>query len=328
MTATGFFFAIVVAAGAPAEPPGLLKQVKAANKAAVDKALATAGLTAKCAGSALLKSDVHGLHCRLAVVQALAARPLLVDVDVDARAAVAADALAAAEHIAATVPTAPEPGLRRARYEAHARACDIAFSALTDLDALPTSHAAAARAKVIVAGVSTTKALPAVGLRDSACACAQRTVDLAVGAEASADEQAGVGGVLTRHRCLLSGDGLRIAERKDPSKALQSGNDALRTVAEASSPAGRLIEMAKGRTVEFSRCTDKHVDNGKVKDKARLASCACGIVSRWSLPLKKDDPKVQARLPLTAGDKLYLPITVEANAVTACGDVEGPLFAP
>ena len=316
---------LLFVAGASGEPPALGRLVKAADKAVVDAALATRGMGERCKG-ALHKSDANGLYCRLVVVEAVAARPLVTEADVNARAAVALDALGAADHIAASAPTAPEPGLRRTRFESHQRACGIAFTALTDLEGLPASHAGAARAKVVVAGVAATKALPAVGLRDSACACAQRSVDLGVGAEATSDEQAAAQGVLTRNRCFLSGDKLRIAERKDPSRAFDNSNDALRTVADASSPAGRLAEMAKGRTVEFSRCTDKHIEAGKVKDPARLATCACGVVSRWSLPLRHNDAKVQARLPLLDGDKLYLPITVEKNAVTACGDVEGPLL--
>ncbi|MDP2339621.1 MAG: hypothetical protein Q8O67_01575 [Deltaproteobacteria bacterium] len=312
---------------ASAEPDGLAKLVRAADKAVVEQALNSVGLVERCQG-ALQKNDVNGLHCRLVVVEAIAVRPIESAADVDVRIGLANDALIAADHIARTAPTAPEPGLRRTRFEAHKRACGIAFSALGDLEALPAAHVGSPRAKIVVAGVSTTKALPAVGLRDGACACAQRTVDLAVGAEASADEQAGVEGVLTRNRCFLSGDGLKIAARKDPSKAFQTGDSALRLVAEASSPAGRLVEMAKGRSIEFSRCTDRHVTDGKVKDKAKLSSCACGIVSRWSLPLKKDDPKVQARLPILDGDKLLLPVIVEANAVTGCGDVEGTLLAP
>ncbi len=326
----------VFAAGAPAilvEPSSLAKLVKSADKAVVDSALTSAGLLERCQG-ALQKTDFNGLHCRLAVVEAVAGRPLLTTVDVETRAALAADALGAADYIAGTTPKAPEPGLRRTRFEAHKRACRIAFAALSDLEGLPAAHVAASRAKVLTAGTprdatgTPSKTPPIVGLRDGACACGQRTVDLGVGAEVTSDEDAAARGVLSRNHCGLAGETLRIAERKDPARALQTGDESLRSVAEASSAAGRLVAMAKGRTVEFTRCTDKHIDDGKVKDKAKLSTCACGIISRWSLPLKKDDPKVQARLPILDGDKLFVPITVEGNAITACGDVEGPLLPP
>jgi hypothetical protein len=319
---------VVVAVVAHAdEPPGLARLVRSADKAAVDKALKDAGAAERCKAT-LTKNDLDGLHCRLIVAAAVAQKPLVKDVDVDARAAVVADALGAAEHIAAYTPTAPEPGLRRTRFEAHRLACDIAFTAVAELEGMPAEFPGAARARELVVGVSPTKALPPVGMRDNACACATRTVDLAVGADAAPAEQAAVQGVLTRQRCLLANDKLKIAERKDPGVALSSGPDALRSLAQANSPAGRLVSLARGRLVQMARCTNKHVDDNKVKDKDKLALCACAVAKRWPLPFKKDDPKVVARVPLLENDGLLLPLTVEAGAITACGDVEGPLLAP
>ena len=78
----------------------------------------------------------------------------------------------------------------------------------------------------------------------------------------------------------------------------------------------------------MARCTDKHFVDGKVKDKDKLATCACGVAKRWPLPLKKDDGNVVARIPLLDGGGLFLPLTVEAGAITACAAVEGPLLAP
>lgn len=309
------------------EPPGLAKLVKGADKATVEKALKDADAVERCKGPALQKADLNGLHCRLIVGNVGAQKPLVKDVDVDARAAVVADVLGAADHIAAYAPTAPEPGLRRTRFAAHQLACNIAFAAVADLEGMPAEFPGAAKAKTVVAGVSTSKALPAVGMKDSACACAARTVDLAVGADASPDEQAAVQGILTRQGCHV-GDKLKIADRKDPSAALQNADGPLKNVAAANSPEGRLIELAKGRLVEMVRCTDKHVVNNKVKDKDKLATCACGVAKRWPLPLKKDDPKVVARVPLFENGDLVLPLTVEAGAISACGDVEGPLLAP
>lgn len=310
-----------------AEPPGVGKVVRAADKATTEQALQAAGLTERCKG-ALARPDLLGLHCRLAVAQTAGAKPLVKVADVDARAAFVTDALGAADHIAGYAPSAPEPGMRRTRFEAHKLACNIAFSAVNDFESMSGDLPGAARARVLIAGVSTTKALPPVGLRDAACGCAQRSVDLAVGADASPDEQTAVQGVLTRNRCLLAGDKLRIADRTDPGRALKTGTEAFRSVAEASSPAGLMVELARGHLVEMTRCTDKHVDGKKVKDKLKLSTCACGVAKRWALPLKKDDPKVQARLPILEGEQLFLPVTVEANEITACGDVDGPLLAP
>lgn len=310
------------------EPPGLARVARSADKATATAALAAAGLSESCK-AAMTKTSIHGLHCRLVVAAAAAAKMALVkDVDVDARAAVVSDALAAAEHIASWVPTEPEPGLRRSRFEAHRAACDVAFAAVADFEAMPSEFPGQPRARTLIVGVSTTKALPPVGLRDNACACASRTINLAVGADASSDEQATVQGVLTRNRCLLASDSLKIAERKDPSAAFSTGNEALRTVANASSSEGRLVALAASRLVEMARCTNKHVDGKRVKDKVKLGECACGVVKHWSLPLKKEDARVTARLPLLEGNQLLMPVTVEGGVVASCGEVEGPLLAP
>lgn len=313
-----------------AEPAGLARIVKAADKAVVDKALKDHNAEERCK-AALTKSDMNGLYCRLAVAAAAAtSKPLVNEADVDGRAALVTDALVAGEHIAAYAPKAPETGLRRTRFEAHRVACDIAFAALAEFEAMPAEFPGAARAKVVLAGVSTSKALPAVGLRDAACGCAQGTVNLAVAADAGSDEQAAAQGLLTRNRCLLAGDHLVISDRKDPGVALNTGADSLRNVAQASSPEGLLAALARGRLVEMARCTDKGIDatTRRVKDKDKVGTCACNVVKHWPLPVKKDDPKFTARLPLLDDDSLFMPVTVEQGVVSSCGQVEGPLLAP
>lgn len=322
-----FFAVAAVAAPTTSEPPGLAKLAKSADKATTEKALKAAGVEERCKGAALGRGDLNGLYCRLVVAQVAAQKPLVKDVDVDARAAVVNDVLAAADHVAAYAPTAPEPGLRRTRFEAHRLACSIAFSTVAELEAMPAEFPGSARAKTLVAGVSTSKALPAVGMKDSACGCAARTVDLAVGADAPPDEQAAVQGVLTRQGCHV-GDKLKISDRKDPSAAFRVADDKLKKYADAASPEGRMIELAKGRLVEMARCTDKHLVDNRVKDKDKLATCACGVAKRWPLPLKKDDAKIVARVPLLESGGLVLPLTVEGGAITACDAVEGPLLAP
>jgi hypothetical protein len=306
--------ALVLLGAPPAEPAGLAKLVRAADKASVDKALVDAGLADPCRGR-LAASDLTGLQCRLVVARALAARPIAAVADVDARAAVARDAIAAGAWVDTWVPTAPEPGLRRLKLDAHKVACDVAFAAVADLDALTPSNPAVPHARAVVAGGPS-----APGLRDAACGCARRSTELAVAADAAADEQAALQGLLTRGRCTIAGE-LKIAERKDPSKGFASGNADVRAAAEASSPEGRLVELARGRALDLQRCTDKGLSpEGRIKDADKLTTCACGVVKRWALPLKKGDPKTTARLPLADG--VVLPVTVEAGQLGACGPAE------
>jgi hypothetical protein len=306
--------ALVLLGASPTEPAGLGKLVRGADKAAVDKALADAGVAEQCK-TRLTAADLAGLNCRLVVVRALAPRSIAAAADVDARAAVARDAVAAGAWVDTWVPRAPEPGLRRTKLDAHKAACDVAFAAVGDLEALSPTNAAAAHAHDVVVGTA-----PGTGLREAACGCARRSTELAVAADAPADEQAGLQGLLTRGRCNVAGE-LKIAERKDPSKGFASGNADVRAAAEASSPEGRLVELARGRALDLQRCTDKGLTpEGRIKDADKLTTCACGVVKRWALPLKKDDPKTTARLPLAEG--VLLPVTVEAGQLGACGPVE------
>jgi hypothetical protein len=143
---------------------------------------------------------------------------------------------------------------------------------------------------------------------------------MAVAADAAPDEQAALQRLLTRQRCNATGE-LKIAERKGPTSTFDAGNKELKKVADAASPEGRLIELARGRSVELDRCTDKISPEGRTKDVEKLNACACGVVKRWSLPLKKDEPKATAKLPLAGA--VVLPIAVEAGKLTSCGPVEG-----
>lgn len=306
--------AFALQAAAPEEPAGLGRLVKGADKVAIDKALADAGVGDVCRGK-LAAADLMGLHCRLVVARAVAPQPLADAGDVDARAAVARDAVTAGSLVDSWVPRGPEPGLRRKKLDAHKVACDVAYAAIADFEALPPSHAGAARARDVIAGGA-----PAPGLRDAACGCARRSTELAVAADAPADEQALLQGMITRGRCNVAGE-LKIAERKDPSKGFDNGAADVRAAAEAASPEGRLVELARGRALELQRCTDKGLSpEGRIKDADKLNTCACSVVKRWALPLKKSDPKAQAKLPLSDG--VVLPITVEAAQVTACGPAE------
>ena len=52
------------------------------------------------------------------------------------------------------------------------------------------------------------------------------------------------------------------------------------------------------------------------------------VAKRWPLPLKKDDAKTTAKIPLLENGSLLMPITVEAGVITSCGAVEGSLLSP
>jgi hypothetical protein len=330
---TAPMFMLLVAALSAAEPAGVARVVKGADKATVDAALA--GVDA-CAGK-LASADMRGLACRLLVVEAQSKRaPIVKDVDVDARVNVVVDALAAAEHVWGYRAQAPEPGLGRARFDAHRAACAIAFSAVADLQAIPSEFPAHARAQAQLAGTASTSTKTpsppssppsSTTLQERACACAARSVDLAVVADASPAETTEVQGVLTRQRCSLGRAGPALGVRTGPGAALGGADGALKTAADDASPQGRLAALARGRLVEMSRCTAKHTDGERVTDVAKLTSCACGVAQRWALPFRKDDPPVSARLPLRDDDKLWLPVVVEAGAIARCADVEGALVA-
>jgi hypothetical protein len=305
--------AVVVAllAAGPAEPPSLLKAVKAADKAAVDKALAAAGLSA--CSTTVRSGDIDSLACRLVVVAALN-KPIASVNDVKARREQIADAFAAADYASSLTSTdASSKGLRRSRFAAHEAACSLAFDGINALQAVPARHAARA---------DSTAALSADNLHERACACAQRTMTLAVGADASPDEQARAQGVLTTHQCFTGGE-LAVSERKGPGTSFAAGSDATKDMADAGSPAGRLVALANSRAVEMTRCTDKGMKDGKVTDARKLETCACNVVKRWSLPFKKDDPSVSAVLPIVPG--VELPIVVDKGAIGTCGPLRGSL---
>jgi hypothetical protein len=203
------------------------------------------------------------------------------------------------------------------KLDAHKAACDFAFAAVAEFEGLPEGHAAGARARAVV-----TSSTPP-GLRARACDCARRSADMAVAANAPANEHAALQGLVTGQGCNVGGGSLKIAERRDPARGFDAGTAETRAVAAASAPEGKLVELARGRALDLGRCTDKHLSpEGRVKDVEKLTSCACGVVKRWALPVKKSDPRITARLPL-AGD-VVLPITVEGGQVVDCGPARGP----
>ncbi len=149
-----------------------------------------------------------------------------------------------------------------------------------------------------------------------ACACAERTVTLAISADAPPDEQAHVQGLITSQRCFLASDAPTTSTPRGPS-GLSQGSAVTQVAAAAASPAGRLTAFAESRAVELQRCTDKGIANGRITDAPKLDRCACGVVSRWKLPLGTDDGRVAVDLAL--GEGVVLPVVVEGGAVATCG---------
>ena len=292
---------------ASAEPPALMAAVKAVPVATQAEALAHPDL-ASCAGKVGVGGDITTLPCRLAVVAAGGdgGDPKA------ARAAIEA-ALGAAAWVSAYTPTAPSPGLRQTRLASHRAACGIVFRRLAALEGVSkddTTHQAV------------TQALTATPpLREQACDCAKRTAALAVGANASPAEQAEVQGILTTERCFLASREPHASAPKGPEGLSQASGDT-QAVAASASPAGRLIALATGRAVEFSRCADKGMKGGAIVDGDKLSRCACNVAKRWALPFRKDDPAVRADVPLAPG--AVLPLTVEAGQITACGPAKAP----
>jgi len=304
----------LIAAGPVGEPPGVARGIKNADRLTVDLTLKDAELAA-CAKTYAKGTDIEGLPCRLAILAAVNNKPIATNADVKARRDLIADALAVADYTSSLPPgDSPSPGRRRARFSAHGRACGIIFDGVSALEAVPVGVMAYGEARQVLA---------AGDYRKKGCECAQRTTALALGADASADEQTRAQGVLTTHQCFAGG-AFEVADRKGPGTSFGAGSADTRSIADASSPAGRLIAMSRSRSVEMTRCTDKGMDNGKVTDDKKLSTCACNVVKRWSLPFKKDDPKVEANLPIVEGT-LHLPVVVEGNVVTSCGPVAGSL---
>ncbi len=290
-----------LATASPTEPPALLSAAKSTPAATQAAALAHPDLKF-CSGKLGATGDIDTLPCRLAVAAADDVKdPTAARVSIDM-------ALGAAAWVSAYTPQVPSPGLRQTRLSSHRAACGIVFRQLSALEAIGADapeHAAA------VAALTATPPL-----RTQACDCAKRTAALAVGANAGPAEQAEIQGILTTERCFMAARELHTAAPKGPESLSQASGDA-QAVASASSPAGRLVALASGRAVEFSRCANKGMKGGVIIDGDKLSRCACNVAKRWALPFRKDDPSVSADVPLAPG--AVLPLTVEGGQITTCG---------
>lgn len=295
----------LAAAAAPAaEPAGIARAARGVDAAEAATILAAPALEA--CRAAPRTPGITALPCRLALVGTLVRASPTSATELKAHQALLTDVLDAAAWVSAWEPDRPVPGMRRNRLDAHRRACGVAFDGVARLEGVTAPDLLAdARS----AGAT---------LRAGACACAQRTVSLAVGADAPPDEQAEIQGLITSQRCLLTTDQPSTAPPRGPDD-LSRGSAITQQAAAAATPAGRLLAFADSRRVELQRCIDKGMSGGRIVAAEKLERCACGVVARWKLPLTKQDPRIEVELPLTDGARL--PLVIDGGVVTTCGPV-------
>jgi hypothetical protein len=292
------------------EPPGPGKIVKGAPRADVDKAIAGAHLAERCTREALKAVDLLGLECRaVAATLLVRAKPNDTKPDVDARMALFNDLSRAATQVSSWEPLAPPPGLARARFDAHRALAASLFSLLDDL--VDAREKARTQANSIYPDVDAfLKANPEP--KTQSCQAAQRSLELAVGGDATQDERGSLQSLLTSHACFLEESRLRAEPRPG---AVKDSKDAA-VVAASATDEGAIKEYATSRSLDLDRC-QKHLDaTGKPKDAARLEQCACGAINRWKLPARAH--AVSTVLPVSA--QVGVAVEVAPNgAVARCG---------
>lgn len=291
--------ALALLIGAPAlagraleEPPGLTKAIKRVSTTELQKAVASE----RCKGSlAPSSTDLLAFECRGAAIAAWmhAQRdPGKAKADTEARVALLADLVAAAGQVSTWAPLSPPPGLARARFDAHRALSAAAMTTLNDL---------------ISAGVKVDK--PA---KDGACGAAQRSLELAVGADATLEERGTLQALLTSHQCGLDESKLKVEPK--PGLALKDSADA-REVAASTSESGVILAYAQSRSIDLERC-EKHLDlAGRPKDAKKLEQCACGAIGRWSLP--KPKAATNARVPVVGKSSVDIEVA-PTGAVAKC----------
>jgi hypothetical protein len=298
------FWVAVLAVVAAAEPPAIARAVRAVPAATIEAALADPALEG-CRGQ-VQQEGIDSLPCRLGVIGTVVREPVGSAAALKARRGLLADVLQAAAWARSYETDRPAPGLRRTRLEAHKRSCAIVFDGATVLDGVLATEPFHAEARTA-----------ARLLRAEACDCARQTVGLAVAADAPPAEQAEIQGVVTSQRCLMASDEPGAQGPKGPDGLARASGSTQRAAA-AAAPAGRLVALAEGRAVEFTRCTDKGLGaDGRIADVDVLSRCACGVVKRWRLPVDKEAGRVEAALPLARG--VVLPVVVDGGAVVDCG---------
>jgi hypothetical protein len=293
------------------EPPGPGKLVRAAAAAELDKAASAAAVAERCPREAWRTHDLLGLECRCALATALVQRrPLAARCDLEARAALYADLVRAAGEVSAWDPLAPPPGLSRARFDAHRAVTRAIFSLY---DELLDARGAAGVGPEIEKWLASTPAP-----KQAACEATQRTVELATGGDATAEERGAAQALLTAHACFLDESRLRAAAASGepkPGAALKDSRDAALVAAETSEEAA-IQAYAATRSIDVDRCA-KHLDAaGRPKDAAKLEQCACGAIARWKLPAR---PRATSTVLPVSGRVGIAVEVAPGGAVARCG---------
>jgi hypothetical protein len=289
------------------EPAEIGRLARSVPKAQRDAAFGTH--TDRCS-AALAEPGLAGLQCRaLLVAGALRQRPITKESDVDARLSLLADLGKAATSGRRYEPLAPPPGHARQRFETVAALARTMLAVIAELQALPAGHAAAAYAN--------RKLAAAPRPIDAACSATRDSVDHAAAADASLQERGELQGMLTSNRCFLD-DSHLVAERK-PGQALAQNDDATRVKATVGD-VGVLRQYADSRAIEFERCTSRLLDAaGRPTDAAKLESCACGVIKRWTLPTRKSE--TQLLLPLGSAVDVRVVVAPDGRTTT-CGPLQ------
>ncbi len=287
------------------EPARLVRAARRAPRVDVDAALAAAGATDRCK-DALRVSGLRGVECRALVDVALARKRTLDaagDADakaaVDARADAFADVARVAQSVSSWKPLSPVPGLGRARFETH-RALSRGLMAL--YDDVRNARSAGVRAR-------------APAMKSAACTAAARTVELARGADAGADERGAVQELLTSHACFL--DESKLEARPTPT-ALKDNTD---PAALAATDAGAVKDYAASRAIDLKRCVDKYVSAAlRVDDEGKALSCLCRAMARWHTPKPRD--ALEVPIPLTSALAVRVHVT-RAGTIDHCVSIVG-----
>jgi hypothetical protein len=297
--------ALVIAGRALDEPPSIAKAAKSAQKSDVERVLKSANAWDRCK-DALDDGFLIGVECRATLATALVRdKPMASSTgakkaDVDARTSLFADLVKVGANISSWDPLSPPPQMSRSKFDAH-RAVSKALMALYDDVSSSSSDARAA--------------FLATQPKTAACTAAQRTVELATGADASLEERGAAQSLLTSHSCFL--DESRLEKAPTPGKALQDSKDAA-SLAASTSTSAAMRDYAQSRKLDLDRCVERHVSAaGKADDK--LESCVCGAIGRWKFPAPGVDTDVP--IPLGAGG-LSVRVSAGANgSVHHCGPV-------
>lgn len=286
------------------EAPTAAKVVDTAPRPELDRALKSTTLVEQCPRDGLRQADLSGVRCRAALSAAiLRARGLAKPADLKARTSLFADLSRTAASVSSWEPLSPPPGFGRARFDAHLALSGALMALYDEITAAKDRGPLARDAAAWLAAGPDPKSL--------ACQAAQRSVELATGADASAEERGTAQALLTSHACFLDESRLRGAPRAAAGPRQDAGETVTNTSAD-----DKIQSYAATRSMDLERCT-KHLDAaGAPADSAKLEKCACGAIGRWKLPATGQ--AASTSLPVSV--RVGVQVDVAANgAVSRCG---------